>query len=81
MNPTVAYFDSDIGQYTELANSVQQQDTMVTVHFVIINCEKLKLSVIDQCFIWQKKFIQLLLRIAEEKINSIYKYVSENSKK
>ncbi|XP_051176804.1 dynein axonemal heavy chain 2 [Leptopilina boulardi] len=81
LNPTVAYFDSDIGQYTELANNVQQQDTMVTVHFVIINCEKLKLSVIDQCFIWQKKFIQLLLRIAEEKINSIYKYVSENSKK
>lgn len=77
----MAIFDFDIGRHIEMANNVQQQDTMVTIQFVNINCEKLKSSVTDQCSVWQQMFSQLLLRIAEENVARIYKYVTESSKK
>ena len=79
--PTVASFDSDISRYTELANNVQMQDTVVRVHFIAINSERLKAAIIDQCFIWQQKFTLLLLKLTQAKVNHIHSYVTENSKK
>ena len=81
LNPSVASFDSDISRYTEMANNVQYQDTVVTIRFLDINSEKLKTAVTDQCFIWQQKFTHLLLRLTEAKVDYIHNYVAENGKK
>lgn len=81
LNPSVVSFDSDISRYTEMANNVQYQDTVVTVRFLDIDSEKLKAAVIEQCFMWQQKFTHLLLKLTEEKVDHIHNYVVESSKK
>ncbi|XP_033219684.1 dynein heavy chain 2, axonemal [Belonocnema kinseyi] len=81
LDPSVASFDSDISRYTEMSNNVLYQDTVVTVRFLDINSEKLKTAVIDQCFIWQQKFTNLLLKLTEVKVDHVHNYVVESSKK
>lgn len=81
LKPTVASFDADIGRYTEVANNVQMQDTVTTVHFIDVNCDTLKQAIIDHCSLWQQKLTGLLLQLTEGKINYVYNYITENGKK
>lgn len=64
-----------------MANNVQMQDTVTTVHFIDVNSDTLKQAIIDHCSLWQKKLTGLLLHLTEEKLNYAYNYISENGKK
>ena len=79
--PSVELFDADIGRYADIANNVQMLDTVVTVHFLDINADRLKAGIIEQCGIWQRKLTESLLRMTEDMVHYIYTYMTDNSKK
>lgn len=76
--PNAAQFDSDIGRYTEVANNVQVQESVSSVHFIVVNAVDLKKAVIEHCIAWQGKLCALLNKLTEQKINDVYVYMSDN---
>lgn len=81
MKPTAASFDADISKYLDVMNSIQLQETMATVHFLDINFDGLKATIIEHCSIWQQKFTALLLRMTDAMVDHVYHYIAENSTK
>ncbi|XP_017886409.1 dynein heavy chain 2, axonemal [Ceratina calcarata] len=81
LKPTAATFDSDISRYTIIANNVQMQETVMTVHFLDVNADGLKGAIIEQCSVWQQKLIGVLLRQTQNMVNHVYHYIADNSKK
>lgn len=76
--PSAAQFDSNIGRYTEIANNVEMQETVTSVHFIVVNSVDLKKSIIEHCVQWQSKLCKLLHKITEQSINHLYNYVKTN---
>jgi len=62
-------------------NSIQLQETMATVHFLDINFDGLKATIIEHCSIWQQKLTALLLRMTDAMVDHVYHYIAENSTK
>ncbi|XP_031370853.1 dynein heavy chain 2, axonemal [Apis dorsata] len=81
LKPTADTFDSDISRYTMIANNVQIQETMTSVHFLDVNSDRLKGAIIEECSIWQQKLIGVLFRQTQNMMNHVYHYIAENSKK
>ncbi|XP_043512192.1 dynein axonemal heavy chain 2 [Frieseomelitta varia] len=81
LKPTAETFDSDISKYAMIANSVQMQETLMTVHFLDINADRLKGAIIEECSIWQQKLIDVLFRQTENMVTHVYHYIADNSKK
>lgn len=81
LKPTAESFDSDITKYTLIVNSVQMQDTVMTVHFLDVNADRLKGAIVEQCSIWQQKLIGLLLQLTDNLVNHVYYYITENTRK
>lgn len=81
LKPTADTFDSDISRYTMIANNVQMQDTMTSVHFLDVNADRLKGAIIEECSVWQQKLIGVLFRQTQTMVNHVYHYIAENSKK
>ncbi|XP_071580099.1 dynein axonemal heavy chain 2 [Temnothorax nylanderi] len=79
LKPTAASFDADISKYLDVMNSVQLQETMATVHFLDINFDGLKATIIEHCSIWQQKLTALLLRMTDAMVDHVYHYIAENS--
>lgn len=78
-NPSAANFDANIGRYTEVANNVHIQETVVDVHFIQINFGDLKKSIIEHCIEWQLKLCELLYSLTAKKITTVYDYIKTNS--
>ncbi|KAG7190743.1 hypothetical protein KM043_006815 [Ampulex compressa] len=81
LKPTAASFDSDIARYAEVANNVQIHETIVTVHFLDVNADRLKGTIIEECSTWQQRLIALLLRMTENMVDHVYHYIAESSQK
>ncbi|KAL6262835.1 hypothetical protein P5V15_005625, partial [Pogonomyrmex californicus] len=81
LKPTAASFDMDISKYFDMMNNVQLQETMTTVHFLDINFDGLKATIIEHCSIWQQKLTALLLRMTDAMVDHVYHYIVENSTK
>nr|CAI5834494.1 unnamed protein product [Callosobruchus analis] len=79
-NPSAALFDSNIARYTELANNVQMQETVSTVHFTQIHCAELKQAIINHCIEWQEKLCALLFKMTDAKLKELYEYMRSNGK-
>ncbi|KAK9890592.1 hypothetical protein WA026_011959 [Henosepilachna vigintioctopunctata] len=77
-SPNAASFDANMGRYTEFANNVQMQETVMPVHFCLINSDLLKRAIIEHCIKWQEKLAELLLKLTVKKIKHVHFYVSEN---
>ncbi|KAI2662835.1 Dynein axonemal heavy chain 2 [Labeo rohita] len=58
LNPTVTSFDADIARYTEVANNVQKEETVLSLQFVLLDCSPLKFSLLQHCNEWQSKVSQ-----------------------
>ncbi|XP_037870398.1 dynein axonemal heavy chain 2 isoform X3 [Bombyx mori] len=76
---TAAEFDALIINYSNLANSVQIQETINQIHFVTLNSNHLKKSIIAHCLVWQTKLGELLRKITESDIDKVYVYVEKSS--
>lgn len=80
-NPTAEQFDANIGRYTEVANNVQMLETVMTVHFMVINSADLKAGIIGHCIEWQRRLCMLLYNRTEKQIYEIHTYIKENAEK
>ncbi|XP_071333968.1 dynein axonemal heavy chain 2 [Trachinotus anak] len=79
LNPPVTSFDADIHRYTEKANSVQQEETVLNIGFVMLDCSPLKSSLVQHCSEWQTKFTQLLSRMASTRLKELYASLHDNA--
>ncbi|XP_052739543.1 dynein axonemal heavy chain 2 [Bicyclus anynana] len=76
---TAADFDALIINYSDLANAVQIQETINQIHFITLNSCELKKSIISHCLVWQTKLGELLKRITEDDIDTVYNYIEKSS--
>ncbi|XP_043933259.1 dynein axonemal heavy chain 2 [Protopterus annectens] len=78
LNPPVSSFDADIARYTEVANNVQKEETMLTIQFVLLDCAHLKFSLVEHCNEWQNKFTRLLSEMASSRLKDLHSFLEEN---
>ncbi|XP_042256267.1 dynein axonemal heavy chain 2 [Thunnus maccoyii] len=79
LNPPVTSFDADIHRYTEKANNVQQEETVVNIRFVMLDCTPLKSSLVQHCSEWQTKFTQLLRHIASNRLKELHASLQDSA--
>ncbi|XP_063042411.1 dynein axonemal heavy chain 2 [Engraulis encrasicolus] len=79
LNPPVSSFDADIARYTEVANNVQKEETVLSVQFVLLDCAPLKFSLVQHCNEWQGKFTQLLSLMASTRLKELHAFLQENA--
>ncbi|XP_048221841.1 dynein axonemal heavy chain 2 isoform X1 [Perognathus longimembris pacificus] len=81
LNPPVSSFDADIARYTEVANNVQKEETVLNIQFVLLDCSNLKFSLVQHCNEWQNKFTTLLKEMAARHLLELHTYLKENGEK
>nr|KAG5688710.1 hypothetical protein BaRGS_029536 [Batillaria attramentaria] len=81
LNPQVSSFDADIGRYTEVANNVQTQETILNIQFVLLDCSPLKAAILAHCQEWQNKFTTLLSEIAITCLKDLNTFLKDNAHK
>lgn len=59
-------------RYSEEANSVQQEETIINVQFVMLDCSLLKASLVQHYNEWQTKFTQLLSNMASMRLKELH---------
>eukprot|EP00064_Thunnus_orientalis_P006207 superscaffoldBa00000637_g6223 len=79
LNPPVTSFDADIHRYTEKANNVQQEETVVNIRFVMLDCTPLKSSLVQHCSEWQTKFTQLLRHMASNRLKELHASLQDSA--
>ncbi|XP_056602033.1 dynein axonemal heavy chain 2 isoform X3 [Triplophysa dalaica] len=79
LNPAVSSFDSDIARYTEVANNVQKEETVLSLQCVLLDCSPLKFSLLQHCNEWQSKFTHLLSLMASAKLKELHNFLQENA--
>lgn len=50
------------------------------IHFITLNSSELKKSIIAHCLVWQNKLGDLLKKITEADIETVYAYIEKSSK-
>ena len=80
-NPSVSSFDADIARYTEMANNVQLNETILSIQFMNIDCSPLKNSILSHCQEWQNKFTNLLREIATSRLKELTAYLEDSAYK
>ncbi|XP_076145705.1 dynein axonemal heavy chain 2 [Alosa pseudoharengus] len=81
LNPPVSSFDADIARYTEVANNVQKEETVLSVQFVLLDCALLKFSLVQHCNEWQGKFTQLLSLMASTRLRELHASLQDNARR
>jgi len=62
-------------RYTEVANNVQMQETILTIQYVLLDSSPLKFAILAHCQEWQNKFTGLLYEIATSSLNDVNSYI------
>nr|XP_046242172.1 dynein axonemal heavy chain 2 isoform X2 [Scatophagus argus] len=81
LNPPVTSFDADINRYTEKANSVEQEQTVLNIRFVMLDCSILKSSLVEHCSEWQTKLTHLLSCMASSRLKDLNAWLQDNTKR
>lgn len=68
-------------RYTEVANNVQKEETVLNIQFVMLDCSPLKFALLSHCNEWQNKFTTLLAEMASQKLSDLHKFLKENQEK
>jgi len=63
-------------RYTEVANNVQMQETIMTIQFVLLDSSPLKFAILAHCQEWQNKFTGLLYEIATNRLAEVNNYLN-----
>ncbi|KAK7909360.1 hypothetical protein WMY93_014044 [Mugilogobius chulae] len=74
-------FDKDINGYKEKASIVQQEETVVIVRFVVLDCSPLKSALVQHCNEWQTKFTRLLSDIASSRLQELHESLHNDAKR
>lgn len=73
--------DTDLCSYTEVANNVQKEETVLNIQFVLLDCSHLKFSLVQHCSEWQNKFTTLLKEMAARRLLELHTYLRDNGEK
>lgn len=68
-------------RYTEVANNVQTQETILNIQFVLLDCSPLKFAILGHCQEWQNKFTSLLYEIATARLKELHGFLQSNAEK
>ena len=68
-------------RYTEVENNIQNQETIQTIQFILLDCSPLKFSLLGHCQEWQNRFTSLLLKLATQTLQKLIVYFDENTQK
>ncbi|ALC38591.1 CG9068 [Drosophila busckii] len=78
---TARIFEASIEQYSALADEICFVNAIAHVHFVLINQNAIKSTLLDWIEKWQALNIKLLLQHATYLMQSIYRYMQRNERK
>uniref|UniRef100_UPI0037E8313A dynein axonemal heavy chain 2 n=1 Tax=Semicossyphus pulcher TaxID=241346 RepID=UPI0037E8313A len=78
-NPGVTAFDGDIQWYTEETKSIEQEEAVLAIRFVTLDCSPLKSSLVQHCTEWQTKFTQLLSQMASTRLKELHASLQDNA--
>ncbi|KAM9425745.1 dynein axonemal heavy chain 2 [Pholidichthys leucotaenia] len=81
LNQPVSSFDADMQRYSEAANSVQQEETVFNIQFVMLDCSPLKSSLVQRCYDWQTKFTHDLCHTASTHLKEFHMYLLDNTER
>ena len=68
-------------RYTEVANNVQKEETLVTLNFVFLDCSPLKFSLLSHCNEWQNGFTRVLKEMATNRLTELHAFLKDNSER
>ena len=68
-------------RYFQLADDVDDIHHKASVYFLDINSVQLKGNLITHCEDWANRLIQLLFKIANDRIEEMYEYCHVNGKR
>lgn len=61
-----------LSRYTEKANTIEQEDSLVNIQAVQVDCSPLKSLLVQHCSDWQTKFTQLLKDKASSRLRELF---------
>ena len=64
-----------------MENNIQNQETVQTIQFILLDCSPLKFSLLSHYQEWQNKFTSLLLKLATQSLVKLIKYFEDNSQR
>ena len=79
--PPLFKFEADIGRYDELANSVQKEETLIPLNFMLLDSSPLKHTLVEHCTLWRSKFTDLLYDMACTDLKELTEFVTERTEK
>ena len=68
-------------RYTEVANNVQQQETILNIQFNLLDSSPLKNAILGHCLEWQGKFTKLLYEIATARLSELTDFLKNNAER
>ncbi|KAH8403076.1 hypothetical protein KR222_004165 [Zaprionus bogoriensis] len=78
---TAGVFEGGIEHYSALADEISFVDAIAHVHFVLVNQNPIKSTLLDWIEKWQALNIRLLREHATSLIESLYRYMERNERK
>ncbi|XP_068440309.1 dynein axonemal heavy chain 2 [Clinocottus analis] len=78
-NPSVTTIDADIHRCTEKAYNVQQEETVLNIWFVTLDCSPIKSFLVQLYSEWQTKITQLLSRMASIQLRELHGSLQDNA--
>ncbi|XP_017858818.1 PREDICTED: dynein heavy chain 2, axonemal [Drosophila arizonae] len=78
---TARVFEGGIEHYSSLADDISFMDAIAHVHFVLINQNPIKSTLLDWIEKWQALNIQVMLQHATGLIEALYRYMERNERK
>ena len=73
----ITHFIVCLFRYSEMANNVQKEDTLVNKDFVLLDCSPIKVAIMAHCDEWQSRFYKLLLEMASKKLFAITAFLKD----
>ena len=64
-----------------MENNIQNQETIQTIQFILLDCSPLKFSLLGHCQEWQYRFTSLLLKLATQTLKRLIVYFDDNTQK
>ncbi|CAF1052735.1 unnamed protein product [Didymodactylos carnosus] len=73
--------EADIARYTEVANNINNQETIANILMYQIDCTPLKVALVKICQEWQQSLIYIVLGRLENDLNDIVSLIKQNTER
>ncbi|CAF0769681.1 unnamed protein product [Adineta ricciae] len=80
-NTDLQALEADIARYTEVANNINNQETIVNVRMIQIDCASFKVSLVQICHHWQQSLIRIVLVRFENDLQNTLTLIKNNTER